>query len=225
MMPGGKPNHKPTGKPVRKLLFSEALHHKRPISTKAGPHSSLPPIQHTAMSNKEQSTTMERILQEITAISSRIEGMDASISSLTLETKSMRSDIAGFQSRVTGLEHRMGSLETQVATSQDRDQDLLYLRSKLTDREDRSQRDNICLLRIPENEEGTDIQVFLGFTLPKLPSLDFDQPLEFQRAHRVGPKCSDKTSRPRPIIASHAYYAITRPSKYSKQGVAMDPFG
>ncbi|KAJ1098689.1 hypothetical protein NDU88_005739 [Pleurodeles waltl] len=106
--------------------------------------------------------------------------MDASISSLTLETKSMRSDIAGFQSRVTGLEHRVGTLETQVATSQDRDQDLLYLRSKLTDMEDRSRRDNIRLLGIPENEEGTDIQAFLGSTLPKLTSLDFDPPLEFQ---------------------------------------------
>ncbi|KAJ1215592.1 hypothetical protein NDU88_003200 [Pleurodeles waltl] len=105
--------------------------------------------------------------------------MDASITSLTLEAKSMRSDIAGFQSRVTGLEQRMGSLETQVAASQDRDQDLLYLRSKLTDMEDRSRRDNIRLLGIPENEKGTDMQAFLGSTLPKLTSLDFDPPLEF----------------------------------------------
>ncbi|KAJ1191449.1 hypothetical protein NDU88_000765 [Pleurodeles waltl] len=119
-----------------------------------GPHASPPPIQSTAMSDKEQSTTMERILHEITAVSRRIEGVDASISSLTLETKSMRSDFAGFQSRVTGLEHRMESLETQIATSRDRDQYLLYLRSKFTDLEDRSRRDNIRLLGIPENEEG-----------------------------------------------------------------------
>ncbi|KAJ1114320.1 hypothetical protein NDU88_002558 [Pleurodeles waltl] len=122
--------------------------------------------------------------------------MDASITSLKLETKSMRLDIAGFQSRVTGLEQRMGSLEMQAAASRDRDQDLLYLRSKLTDMEDRSRRDNIRLLGIPENEEGTDIQAFLGSTLPKLTSLDFDPLLEFQRAHRGGPKCSDKSSRP-----------------------------
>ncbi|KAJ1206484.1 hypothetical protein NDU88_001889 [Pleurodeles waltl] len=55
----------------------------------------------------------------------------------------------GFQSRVTGLEQRMGSLETQINTSQEREQDFLYLRSKLTDMEDRSRRDNICLLGIP----------------------------------------------------------------------------
>ncbi|KAJ1203350.1 hypothetical protein NDU88_007137 [Pleurodeles waltl] len=71
------------------------------------------------MSDKDHSTTMERILQEITTVSHRIEGMDASITSFTLETKSMRSDIAGFQSRVTGLEQRKGSLEAQANASQD----------------------------------------------------------------------------------------------------------
>ncbi|KAJ1150253.1 hypothetical protein NDU88_003048 [Pleurodeles waltl] len=136
--------------------------------------------------------------------------MDASITSLMLETKSMQSDIAGFQYRVTGLEQRMGPLETQAAASQDRDQDLLYLRSKLMDMEDGSRRDNIRLLGIPENEEGTDIQALLGSTLPKLTSLDFDPPLEFQWAHRVGLKCSDKSSRPQPTIACLLRHNQTR---------------
>ncbi|KAJ1203342.1 hypothetical protein NDU88_007129 [Pleurodeles waltl] len=162
------------------------------------------------MSDKDHSTTMERILQEITTVSRRIEGMDASITSLTLETKSMRSDIAGFQSRVMGLEQRMGSLEAQANASQDRDQDLLYLRIKLTDMEDRSRRENIRLLGIPENEEGTDMQAFLSSTLSKLTSLDFDPPLEFQRAHRVGPKRSEKSSKPRPIIACLLRHNQTR---------------
>ncbi|KAJ1100937.1 hypothetical protein NDU88_006012 [Pleurodeles waltl] len=209
-MLGSKPNHKPATKPARQLLFSVALHHKCPTPITTGPHASPPPTEPIAMSHKEQSTTMERILQEITDVSHRIEGMDASITSLTLETKSMRSDIAGFQSRVTGLEQRMGSLETQVVASQDRAQDLLYLRSKLTDMEDRSRRDNIRLLGNPENEEGTDMQAFLNSNLPKLTSLDFDPPFEFQRAHRVGPKRSDKSSRPQPIIACLLRHNQTR---------------
>ncbi|KAJ1177782.1 hypothetical protein NDU88_003034 [Pleurodeles waltl] len=114
--------------------------------------------------------------------------MDTSISSLTLATKSMCSDIAGFQSRVTELEHRMRSLKAHEATAQDRDQDLLYLRSKITYLEDRSRRDNIHLFGIPEKEEGPDVQAFLGSILPKLTSLTFDPPLKFQQAHRVGLK-------------------------------------
>ncbi|KAJ1118348.1 hypothetical protein NDU88_006540 [Pleurodeles waltl] len=165
---------------------------------------------------------MERILHEITTVSRRIEGIDASISSLTLETKSMRLDIAGFQSRVTGLEHRMGSLETQIDTSQDRDQDLLYLKSKLTDLEDRSRRDNIRLLGILENEEGTDTHAFLSSTLSKLTSLDFDPPLESQRAHRVGPKRSDTCLRPRPIIACLLCHSQTR--QILQAAGSHDPF-
>ncbi|KAJ1136936.1 hypothetical protein NDU88_003350 [Pleurodeles waltl] len=188
---------------TRRRSLSEALHHKRLTPTTTSPHTSPPPTEPTTMSDKDHSTTMDRILQEITTVSRRIEGMDASITSLTLETKSMQSDIAGFQSRVMGLEQRMGSLETQATVSQDRDQDLLYLRSKLTDMDDRSRRDNIRLLGIPENEEGTDMQALLSSTLPKLTSLDFDPPLEFQRAHRIGPKRSNNSSSP--DQSSHAF--------------------
>ncbi|KAJ1110777.1 hypothetical protein NDU88_008123 [Pleurodeles waltl] len=100
----------------------------------------------------DQPANTERVLQEITAVSRRIEGMDASISSLTLETKSIRTHIANFHSRVMGLEHRLGTLETHMFTIQDRDQDLSYLRSKVTGLEDRSRRDNIRLLGIPKNK-------------------------------------------------------------------------
>ncbi|KAJ1149195.1 hypothetical protein NDU88_002010 [Pleurodeles waltl] len=75
-----------------------------------------------------------------------------------------------------GLEQHMGLVETQATVSRDRDQDLLGLRSKLTDTEDRSRRDNIRLHGILENEEGVDMQAFLSSTLPKLTSLDFDPP-------------------------------------------------
>ncbi|KAJ1097808.1 hypothetical protein NDU88_002925 [Pleurodeles waltl] len=76
--------------------------------------------------------------------------------------------------------------------------------------EDRSRRDNIRILGIPENEEGSDMQTFLTSTLPKMISLDFDPPLEFQRAHRIGPKRSDNSSRPRPIIACLLRHNQTR---------------
>ncbi|KAJ1182604.1 hypothetical protein NDU88_007791 [Pleurodeles waltl] len=136
--------------------------------------------------------------------------MDASITSLTLETKSMRSEIASFQSRVTELEQRMGLVEAQATVSRNRNQDLLYLRSKLTDMEDRSRRDNIRLHGIPENEECADMQAFMSSTLSKLTSLDFDPSIEFQRAHRVGPKRPDNPSRPQPISACLLRHNQTR---------------
>ncbi|KAJ1116022.1 hypothetical protein NDU88_004241 [Pleurodeles waltl] len=209
-MPSNKPNHKRVSKPAQQLLFSEALQHKRSTPTTTSPQTSPPPTEHTTMADKDHPTTLDWILQEITTVCRRIEGMDASITSLTLETKSMQSEIASFQSRLTGLEQRMGLVEAQATVSWDRDQDLLYLRSKLTDMEDRSRRDNIRLHGIPENEEGADMQAFLSSTLPKLTSLDFDPPIEFQQAHRIGPKRSDNPSRPQPLIACLLRHNQTR---------------
>ncbi|KAJ1193881.1 hypothetical protein NDU88_003177 [Pleurodeles waltl] len=181
--------------------YSQKRSNKHIASTSAGQATAQKPNPPSTMADGDQPATMERILQEITAVSRSIEGMDASISSLTLETKSIWADIAGFHSRVMGLEHRVGTLEIHMSTTQDRDQDLFYLRSKVTDLEDRSRRDNIRLFGIPENEEGTDVQAFLSSVIPKLTSLAFEPPLEFQQAHRVGPKRQDRALRPRPIIA------------------------
>ncbi|KAJ1155177.1 hypothetical protein NDU88_007912 [Pleurodeles waltl] len=64
-------------------------------------HALTPP---SIMADPVQGATMECILQEISAMGRRLEGMDNAMASLTAETKSMHMDIAGFQSRVLGLE-------------------------------------------------------------------------------------------------------------------------
>ncbi|KAJ1101073.1 hypothetical protein NDU88_006147 [Pleurodeles waltl] len=136
--------------------------------------------------------------------------MDNTIASLTAENKSLRLDIADFQSRVLGLEHRVSLVETQVAYSRDQDQELLYLRSKLTDLEDRSRRDNVRFLGFPETIKGEDMHSFLGETLPKITDIAFDSPLEFQRACRLGSKRPGTTTHPQPIIASFLCHTQAR---------------
>ncbi|KAJ1088413.1 hypothetical protein NDU88_001570 [Pleurodeles waltl] len=76
---------------------------------------------------------MDRILQEISAVGRKLEGMDSAKASLTVETKSMRLDIAGFQTQVLGLKQQVATVETRIASWVDRDQELLYLCSKLID--------------------------------------------------------------------------------------------
>ncbi|KAJ1193650.1 hypothetical protein NDU88_002946 [Pleurodeles waltl] len=122
--------------------------------------------------------------------------MDNIMASRTEETKSTRLDIAGFQSRVTSLEQCVTMVEAHATSSQDRDQELLYLCSKLIELEDRNRRDNVRFLRFLENIEGADIQSYLKETMPKLTGLTFNPPLELQRVHRLGSKCRDKANRP-----------------------------
>ncbi|KAJ1116185.1 hypothetical protein NDU88_004403 [Pleurodeles waltl] len=153
------------------------------------------------MAGSAQESTMDRILQEISAVGHRLEGMDSALVSLTAETKSIRMEIASFQTRVLGLEQWGSTVEAQAASFQDRDQELLFLHSKLTDLEDRSRTDNIRFLGFPENIEGEDRYEFLRDTLPKLTGITFDPSLEFQKAHRLGPRRPSTDTRPRPIIA------------------------
>ncbi|KAJ1198762.1 hypothetical protein NDU88_002601 [Pleurodeles waltl] len=95
--------------------------------------------------------------------------MDSAMVSLIAETKSIRIDIASNQTHVLGLEQRVSTVEAQATSFQDRDQELLFLCSKLTDLEDRSRRDNVRYLGFPENNEGEDIHGFLQETLLALP--------------------------------------------------------
>ncbi|KAJ1153008.1 hypothetical protein NDU88_005780 [Pleurodeles waltl] len=195
-MPRGKTTGKVPGKPARQLLFSEALRQQKHPST-----ADSPPPSHDTMSEDAQGVLMDRILQAISAIGRKLEGMDNAMTALTAETRSMRLEIAGFQSQISKLDHRVAAVESEVALQTDRDQELLYLRSKLTDLEDRSRRNKVSFLGFPKGIEGTDILSYLRDALPKLADTTFDPPLEFQRAHRVGLKRQNGKDRPRPIIA------------------------
>ncbi|KAJ1109904.1 hypothetical protein NDU88_007261 [Pleurodeles waltl] len=87
---------------------------------------SLVPAEHPTnpsqvMADISQGATMDRILQEISAVGRRLKGMDSMMTSLTEDTKSMCLDIAGFQSQVTALEQQVMTVETQAVLASDRD--------------------------------------------------------------------------------------------------------
>ncbi|KAJ1114060.1 hypothetical protein NDU88_002299 [Pleurodeles waltl] len=153
-MPKGMTTGKTSGKPAHQLLFSEALRQQ-----KHPPAEGPPPRPHININMEEdtQGASMDRILQEISAVGRNLEGMDSAMVALTAEKRSMRLKIAGFQSQISGLDQRVITVETQVASWTDRDQELLHLRSILTDLEDMSRRNNIRLLGFPEGIEGADI--------------------------------------------------------------------
>ncbi|KAJ1132735.1 hypothetical protein NDU88_011038 [Pleurodeles waltl] len=194
-MPMGMATGKAMGKPARQLLFSEALRQQK--------HSSAEdplPLPCANMADDMQGATMDRILQEISAVSRELERMDNPMVALTAETRSMRLDIAGFQSQISGLDQCVATVETQVASWTDRELELSHLRSKLTDLEDRSRRNNVRLLGFPEGVEGADIFSYLRDILPKLTDITFDPPLWSFKGH-TGWALRDKMEvTARPII-------------------------
>ncbi|KAJ1113993.1 hypothetical protein NDU88_002233 [Pleurodeles waltl] len=126
-MPGGRLSHKNTGKLARQLLFSEALLQAKGIPPQTA---AQPSTTHQEMANLAQEPTMDRILQEISAVGRRLEVMDNAMVSMAAETKSICTEIASFQTRVLGLEQRVSKVEAHASSFQDRDQELLFLRSK-----------------------------------------------------------------------------------------------
>ncbi|KAJ1179448.1 hypothetical protein NDU88_004682 [Pleurodeles waltl] len=127
--------------------------------------------------------------------------MDARISEMTIASSSIWTDIACFRETVHNLDQRLTSMEEHVAVLPGQEAELRSLRAKVTDMEDRSRRDNIRLLGIPEHNESSDVKTFLKNLLPELTGLEYSPPLEFQRAHRIGLLHRATPDKPQPIIA------------------------
>ncbi|KAJ1102707.1 hypothetical protein NDU88_000151 [Pleurodeles waltl] len=143
----------------------------------------------------------DRILQEIATVGRRLETMDARISDLTIASSSIRADIAGFRETVHNLDQHLTSMEEHMVPLPSQEAEMRSQRTKVTDLEDRSCRDNILLFGIPEHKQGSDIKSFLKTLLPELTGLEYS-PLEFQRGHRIAPLHRATPDKPRPIIAS-----------------------
>ncbi|KAJ1171725.1 hypothetical protein NDU88_003583 [Pleurodeles waltl] len=161
----------------------------------------IPPCSTTPPADLCSADASDRILQEITAVGRRLEAMDFKILDLSVASTSIRAKIAHFQVTVTDLDQRLTTVEDHIAAMPVQDMEIQFLLAKITDLEDRSRRDNVCFFGIAEHKEGSDVKAFLKNFLPELTGLDFSLPLEFRRAHRIGPLHKATSGRPRSIIA------------------------
>ncbi|KAJ1113425.1 hypothetical protein NDU88_001671 [Pleurodeles waltl] len=200
-MPAGKA----AGKHTCQLLFSEAISFPRLM---ASPAALVVPSSTAPSAEARSDTAMERILQEITAVGCRLEAMDLKITDLSMASNSIRSGIASFKGKVTNLDHRLLDVEGQLAILLERDSELQFLCANLMDLKDRSQRDNVSFLGIPEHKESTDVRANLRELLPELTGLISSPILEFQRAHRISPPI--KLTQEGPTPSSHASYATNK---------------
>ncbi|KAJ1114439.1 hypothetical protein NDU88_002676 [Pleurodeles waltl] len=98
---------------------------------------------------------------------SQVGRYDYNISTLAAKTKSIFLDIVGFQNCMASLQLRIASVEDRLNTIPARDQELLFLCSKVIDT-DRSCRDNVPFFGIPECMEEPDIKSILKNILSAL---------------------------------------------------------
>ncbi|KAJ1188983.1 hypothetical protein NDU88_005737 [Pleurodeles waltl] len=127
------PSGKPFSKHSRQLLFSEAI--AQPKIMVAQQSSSNPaPVS----ADSRPLDASDRILQEITAVGRCLEAMDLKITELSAASASIRKDMVCFSEKVTDLDQCFSTLEDHIGMLPEHDAELLSLRGKITDLEDRS---------------------------------------------------------------------------------------
>ncbi|KAJ1083119.1 hypothetical protein NDU88_003279 [Pleurodeles waltl] len=100
---------------------------------------------------------MEHNLQEIVAVGRRLEAMDSKIMDLSTDSKSLRADIAGYQDKITDLVHCLNAVKGRIAALPDSKSELQTVRHKLTDLEDKSRRNNVCIFWDYQNAKRAQI--------------------------------------------------------------------
>uniref|UniRef100_A0A6Q2ZP90 L1 transposable element RRM domain-containing protein n=1 Tax=Esox lucius TaxID=8010 RepID=A0A6Q2ZP90_ESOLU len=103
--------------------------------------------------------------------------------------------------RFSSLNSRVGKVEKNYDKSAAR---LTTLEEKIADLEDRSRRDNVRIMNLPESVEAANLTTYITGSLPVwFPSLSDVKP-EIMRAHRIGPP--NNSGRPRTVIMKMLRY-------------------
>uniref|UniRef100_A0A8C5QMZ0 Uncharacterized protein n=1 Tax=Leptobrachium leishanense TaxID=445787 RepID=A0A8C5QMZ0_9ANUR len=115
-------------------------------------------------------------------------------------------------SQLTSQAHRLTEVEDRVSTLEDgfhplqaqlEKQDLIIqgLTEKLDDLENRSRRNNLRVIGLPESVKGQALSEWAADWLPsQLGYGDSSRPVAVERVHRVGPDLNPRAGRPRPVI-------------------------
>ena len=129
---------------------------------------------------------MELLLEEIRSLKPYVEETNKTLSVLQEKWSFM-------DKRVFELEQGVISVEQVSTTVQSLQVEITSLKRQTEELENRNRRNNLRIYGLAENEEGGNpIEFFKNF-LPKILGLPLSSPLNIQRAHRLGPKTSDKT--------------------------------
>lgn len=115
---------------------------------------------------------------------------------------------------ISTLETSKVDLETRMSSVGKSNAELL---EKLTSLEDRSRRNNIRVVGLPEGAEGSDLAKFIQSFLQKTFEQEFPSPPEIDRTHRTGPQ-PPISGRPRPLLARiHFFRQKERVLQLSKE--------
>lgn len=130
----------------------------------------------------------------------RLETLHTSINSALTQITTNAEKIVDLENRVASHEITVANLE-QTLTQHRESERLLH--EKIEDLENRSRRNNLRFIGVPESVMGADLLTFLTEHLPKALAMDGPpDPHAIERAHRIDPQRppGEANRRPRPVI-------------------------
>lgn len=138
----------------------------------------------------------------------RLETLHTSINSALTQITANAEKIVDLENRVASHEITVANLEQTLIQHRESER---ILHEKIEDLENRSRRNNLRFIGVPESVMGVALLTFLTEDLPKALAMDGPpDPHAIERAHRIGPQRppGEANRRPRPVIAKYLNWAI-----------------
>lgn len=162
---------------------------------------------HANMASEDKEVSTNRLTEKnqesniMSAITSMREDFSVQFTGILSAIQEVKQEVKEFSDRLSNAEHRISDTEDQVSVLQNTvdtlQQQVKLLGVKLEDQENRSCRNNVRLVGLPEGAEGSDTVGFLERWLPEvLGPENFANPIIIERAHRL----QDRRDRNAPRI-------------------------
>uniref|UniRef100_A0AAQ6A293 L1 transposable element RRM domain-containing protein n=1 Tax=Amphiprion ocellaris TaxID=80972 RepID=A0AAQ6A293_AMPOC len=161
------------------------------------------------MAGTEGDMTLQSVLNAIQQVKTdMLSHLDAKIDPIQSSLTAIQISLSTLSDRVELLEQRVSTNEDNVSNIMSRmkqlESDNTNLKAKVEDLENRSRRNNLRFVGIPEFAESTDMVGFMTQLIYKvLGQENFPSPLKIERAHRTPttlPKRLDPGGKPRSIL-------------------------
>lgn len=161
------------------------------------------PSPQKAAGPREHMDAMQELLTEIRAVRGLVEANKETLSGVQadiVELKEMKEQLMGLAEKISRVESQVECHEERLKLTLVNNKRIALLERNLEDLNNRTRRNNVRIIGVPEGAEAGNMLAFLSAQLPKLLRLDFSPPLEFERAHRVPLHPGPHAKQPRPII-------------------------
>lgn len=170
-----------------------------------------------ARASRNATSDVDANTKSMEALAKSVSAIQASINSFREENRSsiasLQSTLSAFGQRITDVEEGLNDFDrrlTELEQSQiSMAKENATLKEKLMYLENYTRRQNIRIVGIPENTEGSQPTEFISNLLFELFRQDFSKPPKVDRAHRiVAQKTEDHDDRPRPFIAKLHHFQV-----------------